>query len=381
MFFFFPVRDEYRVKRFPVIVLLIVLANLAVYLAFNFRTDVYESVVKQYGFVPARPSLLTLLTSQFLHGGLLHLGFNMWYLWLFGDNLEDRWGRMRFLVFYLAGGIFASLLYSALIPAGATETPVIGASGAIAGVLGAYAVLFPRSAVSFRYFLWFLVWIRTGVVELYAVFWLAIWFVQQAVSTALVASNLASSSVAFAAHAAGFVYGMVVAFGTRLFREARYRQTVGEGKGLLFHLLGPQPKPALPADSDAEYRGLREEIASLFGEDRLAASDRYEELVSRWPGAVLPERLQFSIAESLQRQGRQDLAASAYRDFLLAYPVSKLADNALLALGKHFLETGDYERAKNALRQIVVFYPYSDAYEEAKYLLEQVLPSRLHGTW
>jgi len=380
MFFFFPVRDEYGVKRFPFIVLFIILANSAVYLAFNFRIDVYEAIVKRYGFVPAHPSLLTLLTSQFLHGGLLHFGFNMWYLWLFGDNLEDRWGRMQFLLFYLGGGVFASLVYSVLIPASAMETPVIGASGAIAAVLGAYAVLFPRSVVTFRYLLWFLFWIRTGEVELYAVFWLAIWFIQQVVSTALVASNLAASSVAFAAHAAGFVYGMILASGTRLFREARYRQTVLEGENLLLHLLSPQPHTSLPPDSDDEYRGLREEIASLFEENRLAASDRYEEFVSRWPGAVLPERLQFSMADSLLRQGRQDLAATAYRNFLLAYPLSKLADNALLALGRYFLDSGDYERAKNALRQIVIFYPYSDAYEEAKYLLERVLPARLHGS-
>jgi len=136
MFFFFPLRDEYGVKRFPFVISAIIVANVFLFLLHVTGPD-YESVVMKYGFIPDHFSATTLFTSMFLHGGLMHLGFNMWYLWLFGNNIEDRWGIPLFLLFYLSAGIFSMLLYSALIPEKLGNIPAIGASGAISAVLGA----------------------------------------------------------------------------------------------------------------------------------------------------------------------------------------------------------------------------------------------------
>jgi membrane associated rhomboid family serine protease len=379
MFFFFPARDEYGVKRFPIIVLLIILINCAVFFSYAFRPEVYRAVVDTYGFTPAQFSWRNIFTAMFLHGGLLHLGFNMWYLWLLGDNIEDRWGRPQFTLFYLAAGVFAALLYMAMTPEKFSHIPTIGASGAIAGVLGAYAVLFPRSKITFKYFFFFL-FFRAGEFEIYAVLWLGLWFLQQAGYSLLAASGNSAGSVAFAAHFGGFIFGAVVAAGTRLFQEARYRSNIAAGENLMLNLLGPKPYVTRSMEEQGEIDGLKREIVNSVEADRLRASEACERMLDKYPEAVLPERVQFQIAESFERQGKTGPAVIAYRNFILNYPMSRQADNALFALGKHFLEMGDYERAKGAFLQIVLFYPYSDTYEEAKFHLEKKLPELLAST-
>ncbi|HOJ40468.1 MAG TPA: rhomboid family intramembrane serine protease, partial [bacterium] len=359
MFFFFPVRDEYGVKRFPGMVLAIILVNCLVYFVFGFRGPEYNAIVKKYGFTPSVFAPGTLLTSMFLHGGLLHLGFNMWYLWLLGDNLEDRWGHGRFLIFYLGAGVFASVLYSVMIPARYAGVPTIGASGAIAGVLGAYAVLFPKSRITFKYLILF-IFLRVGEFELYAGFWLALWFLQQALSSLLVAREMARSSVAFAAHLSGFLFGAVVASGVRLFQEARRYALVAEGRHALEQLLGGPKTAALTFEQEASLKSRSDELIALMEDDRVAAGELYEKLLREDPQLTLPERWQYQLAESLERQGKKQAAAAACQNFMRRYPYSKLADNILFFLGKHFLNEGDYEKAKNALRQVVLFYPYSD---------------------
>jgi len=380
MFFFFPVRDEYGVKKFPVMVVLIILVNCIVYFTFGFKTDVYERIVQTYGFVPSRFVPVTLLTSMFLHGGLLHLFSNMWFLWLCGDNLEDRWGHWKFLFFYLLAGVFASVLYAVLIPPRYASVPAIGASGAISGVLGAYAVLFPKSRITFKYFVFF-IFFRAGEFDLYAGLWLGFWFLQQAVSSFLVARQLAVSSVAFGAHAAGFVFGLVVGIGVKLFQEARRRSLVTEGRYALQELLGKLESRALTLDQEQMLQSRRKEIAHLVEEDTVAATELYENLLGDFPDISLPEQLQYKLAKSLDRQGKKEAAVTAFQNFIRSYPASRLADNALVTLGKYFLDKGDYEKAKNALRQVVIFYPYSDVYEEAKFILEKQLPEYLAASF
>ena len=141
-------------------------------------------------------------TSLFLHGGWFHLIGNMWYLWIFGDNVEDRLGHGRFLVFYLASGFVAALVHSALMPGSAI--PTIGASGAIAGVLGAYALAYPRARVMTLIPL--IIYFK--VIPVPALLLLGIWFLMQFVSGTLFSGG-ASGGVAWWAHIAGFVFGFV----------------------------------------------------------------------------------------------------------------------------------------------------------------------------
>jgi membrane associated rhomboid family serine protease len=153
--------------------------------------------------VPAAFSAPTLITSMFLHGSWSHVLGNMWYLWIFGDNVEDRVGHGRFIVFYLLCGMTAALGQIAVGPH--STLPTIGASGAIAGVMGAYFVLYPRSRV-----LTLIPWIFLQIVELPAIVLLGFWFVMQLFSAGTIAMTTSSSGggVAFAAHVVGFLAGM-----------------------------------------------------------------------------------------------------------------------------------------------------------------------------
>jgi membrane associated rhomboid family serine protease len=377
MFFFFPLRDEYRVKHFPFIISVIIAANIFLFLLHATGPN-YESIIMKYGFIPDRFSVTTLFTSMFLHGGLLHLGFNMWYLWLFGNNIEDRWGIILFLLFYLSAGVFSMLLYSVLIPEKLGSIPTIGASGAISAVLGAYAVLFPKTRITFKYLIWlFIFFIRFGEFKLYAYFWLAFWFVQQAFSTFLVTAGHTADSVAFGAHLSGFLYGVVIGFGTRLYREVRFRENVQLGENVLFKLLGGKQFKQRTIEEYGEIESLKAEVIKAIRTDN--DSDivlYYTDLVRKYPEVTMDEKTQYRIAESLEKQNSLQVAFTAYRNFILNYPFSKFADKAFLSIGKILLETGDEEKAKYAFLQIVLFYPYSDVYEEAKYYLDYKLGNR-----
>jgi membrane associated rhomboid family serine protease len=150
---------------------------------------------------------VTLLSSMFMHGGILHIAGNMLFLWVFGNNIEDRLGRVKFLLFYLLAGLIA-VYTQALIDTGSTA-PTIGASGAIAGVLGAYALLFPRARVLTLIFIIFFV----TLVEIPALILLAVWFVLQFVPALgqIAVESGGGQGVAYFAHVGGFLFGLAVA--------------------------------------------------------------------------------------------------------------------------------------------------------------------------
>ena len=185
-------------------VTIIVLNALAWLFEISLPQDDLNQFLYVYGVVPAQFSAATLITSMFLHGSWMHVIGNMWYLWIFGDNVEDRVGHGRFIVFYLLCGAAAALGQVAVDPE--SMLPTIGASGAIAGVMGAYFVLYPHSRV-----LTLIPWIFIQIVELPAIFLLGFWFLMQLFSAGTVAVTAAShgsGGVAFAAHVVGFVVGV-----------------------------------------------------------------------------------------------------------------------------------------------------------------------------
>ena len=217
-----PIRDENPTSRAPVLTIILMAINVGVYLfQFSLSPQAEQHFVFDFGLVPAWlvghasvqppphfiPRPLTLLTSMFLHGGLLHLAGNLLYLWIFGNNVEDRLGPARFLVFYLLGGVLAALAFMLTEPA--TMTPMIGASGAVAAVLGAYFVLYPRAKVVVL--IWFFFFVN--FVRIPAVAMLGIWFLLQVL-------GLGGEGVAWMAHIGGFVAGMAL---VRLFLPRAYR--------------------------------------------------------------------------------------------------------------------------------------------------------------
>jgi membrane associated rhomboid family serine protease len=204
-----PLRDVIPSRTTPYITVTIIVLNALAWLfELSLPPDVLNQFLTVYGVVPRYLSAPTLITSMFLHGSWMHVIGNMWYLWIFGDNVEDRVGHGRFIVFYLLCGIAAALGQVAMDPL--STLPTIGASGAIAGVMGAYFVLYPQSRV-----LTLIPWIFLQVVELPAIILLGFWFLIQLFSAgtiAVTASTHGSGGVAFAAHVVGFVVGVVGVF-------------------------------------------------------------------------------------------------------------------------------------------------------------------------
>jgi len=202
---FIPLRDENPSRRFPLVTVLLVAANVVVFALGVLSTGGVQGSVLKFGAVPYAithflsgaqdgrvPPLLTLLTSMFVHAGLLHLLGNMLYLWIFGDNIEDVLGPVRFVLFYLTCGLAAAL--TQVVAGPGSRLPMVGASGAIAGVLGAYWVLFPRARVETLVIV-FIVPVPAGIV-------LGLWFVTQLLSAGM------GGGVAWFAHIGGFLTGI-----------------------------------------------------------------------------------------------------------------------------------------------------------------------------
>ncbi len=212
-----PLRDVIPSRTTPYItVTLIVLNGLAWFYELSVPEDLLPVFLQTYGVVPAYFSAPTLVTSMFLHGSWSHVIGNMWFLWIFGDNIEDRLGHGRFIVFYLFCGIGAAAGHILMDPH--SMLPTIGASGAIAGVMGAYFVLYPHSRVLTLVPL-FIYW---EIVELPAIFLLGFWFLMQlfgaGIGTLTPTSGAESGGIAFMAHVAGFALGAVIVF---VFRKSR----------------------------------------------------------------------------------------------------------------------------------------------------------------
>jgi membrane associated rhomboid family serine protease len=208
-----PLRDVIPSRTVPFVTVTLIVMNILVFLFEMSLGDSVDLFVASWALVPARFSLVTLLTSMFLHGGLMHVGGNMLFLWIFGDNVEDKMGHGRFLIFYLLCGIAAALAQTLMQPD--SLIPMVGASGAIAGVMGAYFVSYPHS----RIVTWIPPFIFTTF-EIPAIVFLGIWFLSQFLngvgSLDAAAAGHSAGGVAFWAHVAGFVTGVAGVF---LFRQ------------------------------------------------------------------------------------------------------------------------------------------------------------------
>jgi membrane associated rhomboid family serine protease len=224
-----PIRDDNPTHRTPYVTIAVIAACILVFLWQLSLGEQGGIAVYRYGFIPAVlfgqaslppevaavPATLTLVTSMFLHGGLLHLGGNMLYLWIFGNNIEDLCGHRRYALFYVLCGLVAA--FAQALPDPASEVPMIGASGAISGVLGAYLIQFPHARVQVLVpiGILFFTTVPAGVL-------LGIWFLFQLLSGAMTPTE--GGGVAFWAHVGGFVAGLAL---IRWFRDPAYRPPRG----------------------------------------------------------------------------------------------------------------------------------------------------------
>jgi len=240
----FPIKDQNPREHTPYITWSLIGVNVAM---FVWSLSDFEPILYRWGFTPALLLPSTLLTSMFLHGGILHLFGNMWYLFLFGDNVEDRVGRGLYLPFYLAAGLAASFAHYLSNPA--SVLPAIGASGAISGVLGAYLVFFPKVKV--------LVWVRFFIFPMPAWIVIGFWFALQLLFATVSLLGVASG-VAFWAHVGGFLFGVSAALVHRRFHRRLERSVLGFPSSTRppIHRWGTSP-PNSPRRRLVETRSIR----------------------------------------------------------------------------------------------------------------------------
>lgn len=226
----FPIRDNIPSRRPPVITLSLIIINSLIFFTLSSASySTFAEFVYKYGLIPAKitkliisgvplsgSNLYPFITSMFLHGNTFHLISNMWILWLFGDNVEDRMGHIRFLIFYLLSGVIAGVFHLVFNPI--SPVPVVGASGAIAGIMGAYFVLFPSARIITLVPSFFLVPVFLPIP---AVVYLFLWFLTQLYSGTVysVIGGTTVGGIAWWAHIGGFISGVLL---NRLFLRDRY---------------------------------------------------------------------------------------------------------------------------------------------------------------
>lgn len=227
----FPYKDINPSRRFPIFVLSIIFINIFAFILELEAGRNVETMIKAWGFIPYElfyhdippytgfSPFVNIFTSMFLHGGFLHIAGNMLFLWIFGDNVEDYFGHIKFLFFYFACGCAAALTQALLSPS--SIMPMVGASGAISGVLGAYLYLYPWARI--RSIFWFFIFIER--IEVPAGFYLAFWFIFQILGLA----NTANAGIAFGAHTGGFIAGLLItarSYRKRLKKTQRFSRPI-----------------------------------------------------------------------------------------------------------------------------------------------------------
>lgn len=381
---FIPIRTDRPPKRTPRVTQALVIVNLAVYLlgAAGTYFGLFEdpNVLSKVGhFDPGHFQVWQLFSYQFIHNphgidGLLHIGFNMLFLWVFGTAVEDRLTRWGFLAFYLAGGALAGLAHMLVNP----HNPVIGASGSIAGVTGAFLALFPRSRIQIIVFFFIGVY---NIPSLWFIgFYVVIDFLRQL-------GNLlghGGGNVAYMAHIAGYVYGFAVGFLLLatgllkheefdvfyLFRQARrraaFRAAAREGPAAMWQsaqadtgkrLAREATRQRPPTELEQRLAVLRGRINSLLAAgDASGAADLYRRLLAEAgdaSGAVLGEQAQLDVASQLYAQDLADDAATAYELLLSSYPsAAKSVEVRLILALLYTRRLGRPRRARELLEQI-----------------------------
>jgi membrane associated rhomboid family serine protease len=301
---------------------------------------------EQFMLTPLHLSLRQLVTYAFLHGGYMHVIGNMFFLYLFGNNVNDKLGHIGYLGFYLAGGLFAGIGHTIL-----HADPVLGASGAVAAVTGAYLVLFPRTLITVLY--WFLIISTMEVQALYfIIFKLIVW-------DNLIEPKFSPAAIAYSAHLAGYAFGiaaMLVVLATGLIAGStfdllamlkrwnlrrRYRDVVSSGynpftgRTMTKQIKAKEiKKTAAQQKLEEKTKQLRNEIASRIAQRNLAAAaEAYLELVELDSEQILPRQYLLDIANQLASENKHAESAQAYEKFLTHYSKYEYVEQVQLMLG------------------------------------------------
>jgi len=359
--FFIPIRTDNRIRHTPVANYALIAANVLIFL---FQPSLRDPAINRWLLDPANPHLWTFFSYQFLHANLVHVLGNMLFLYIFGNSINDRLGNIGYIAFYLAGGIFAGLGH--VLVAG---EPVLGASGAVCAVTGAYLVLFPMVRVTIFYWIFFFI----GTFKISSM----VLILFQVGTDALTTLLGEQTGVANFAHMSGYVFGFAVAVSLlavgllqrdrfdilALLRQWRrrqqYRATVAAGYDPFFSRAPRRrvssvviEQPPQPTQTQLKVSELRGAIFNALSVGDLPGAARgYEQLVAIDPTQVLPAKAQLDVANQLMSGGQHALAAEAYEKFLKHYPNYEHAEQIQLVLGIVYGRyLGAFEKALSYLR-------------------------------
>ncbi|HYG78585.1 MAG TPA: rhomboid family intramembrane serine protease [Planctomycetota bacterium] len=348
---FFPYADENPPHaRKPWVNWALIAVNVLIFFQFAGGPE-YRDIVMRYGFKPAQFEPLTLLTSLFLHGGFMHIAGNMWFLFLFGDNVERRCGHLLYFIAYIMCGVAGDISHFVFFPN--SNVPSIGASGAIFGVLGMYLFFFPRNRIKVIFFIFF--FIQRAAIS--AIWVIGLWFVFEVISSSMQTMGGVESGVGHLAHSGGFVVGAALAGIFTMLGLVEH-----EDDHLLAVMSGrARPRRSYSSDDEieaAEYRLERSPYAAPVDDGRgaivqLLHAGRTDEARRAWrryafdhAEGVLPVREQLEVALALDKNGERGVARDAYERLINAYPNEQpFAAEANLALAGMLLqelkESGD----------------------------------------
>jgi len=366
----FAYSDDNPSERFPVVNIALIATNVIITLSLVF-SDQYAEALEKYAFYPAAPTLTAMLTSAFLHGGAGHLVGNMWFLWIFGDNVEDRMGHVLYLLFYLACAFAGDGLHAFVVTGQETTRGSIGASGAISGVMAAYLILYPWAKINFFY--WFFIFLY-GVVQVPALFVIGFWFVGQ-LTLALVTYGETNVQIGYWAHLGGFALGLLVVGALRVFGVYKAPRDLLLDSSPSFRkaLEEKATRRTLPAEPDPlrqrAWESLRVRTTTVAGvraqkektlllraleRDHPAGIVKYYSLFEQaFPTLALPEPQQWKAAQVLDREGSDVLALEAYRKIVDQYPFGPHGAAACLRAGEIYFLHHNYERARQYLSVLV----------------------------
>lgn len=315
---FLPVGNENPTRKFPTLTLSLIIANVLIFFA-TWHGGNYADLIDKYAFVPAQFSVMTLFTHQFLHGGYLHLVGNLAMLWIFGRNVEDLLGRIVYIPFYLACGVSAALMHMLVeFSRSGGDTPTIGASGAIFGILGAYFVLFPRSVILGRPVLFMMPLPIKLTVS--AVFFLGLYIILEIIN-GMGALSTAGVRIAHWAHIGGFLFAA----------------------GFLFLLIATRAVivPNIEKVRSGGYATMTKEDWFLGQLDAAqengrygALPDDYRSLLAKNPRIVFSPDIQIKVARGVRQAGDLPLSADAYKRLLESYPGHPTAHRAAIEMSR-----------------------------------------------
>jgi membrane associated rhomboid family serine protease len=372
-----PLRTDSPLRHTPYMNWGIIGVNVMVFL---YTQYVNPAIVPHFELNPRHPELYQFITYAFIHAGWMHIAGNMLFLYIFGNNVNDKLGDFGYLGYYLAGAVFAGVLYS-IVPN--QVVPVVGASGAIAAVTGAYLVLFPRSNVTVLFFLYII-----GQYEISALWLIGIFFAFD------IWSNFTSSDgVAHVAHIGGSLFGFCtcllllyvrliprdqfdfLAIIQRWNKRRQYRDLVTSGYNP-FNYTQPvtTARPAPPDPKVIQISGMRSEISGALDDRDLDTAARiYLELQQIAPGQVLARQAQLDVANHLAAARLYPEAAQAYELFIATYPKYEQIEQVELMLGLIYARyLSQYDRARQYLNRALKHLHGHKEIELAKSELEHI---------